>query len=926
MMKNHKLQKANKLTNIIMLGTTIVPLVSSVGTAFADNASSSAHSSSAVTTNPSSKASSASSVDDEFGAKSGLTQVVSVNGHKLLKDEAVKAGDTVAWDVIVTPGNEGLMKTFTDTLPEYLKFNPDSKYCVTVYDVNNDGTIGKEITNDGEGKIDGKTYTWTPKTATNYVFVGSQGKENRLLFHITTKVVGDAPFASDFINHATLTTTHDKKTDSAEVHTPAEPKTPTIHKSVYAEDEKGNLVIPKADSKNQADLPKTVSQSSDDKAQAKEIANSLDGKVSTSMSDKDIISNAEKLIDMAKKHNVDVSQLSKDVDTAKGSAKLSDTQKATIIAEYKTAATQIEQVAQTLNSDSKTDKNATVNQLNSKDAVVNGNDSLDLQTHDSLYGYVVDVTIPAQSVQKSLVIKDPMEHVQTFSTKDVHIYDDQGKDITDQGTVTETGKGSNQVAVLWTAKDSYVQAIKKSNKDVHLKEVIKNVTLKGDNPDDEKEYLVGGRVTIPNVAQLITDGHDTPSNKTIVRPPADNEGPSTITKGVMLESADDSKKGNAPATSAGSTFNDKDPLSKQISEWGNDVSAMKDGASGSSSALSAVSKSSSNVVSGKSSVAKSSSSVKDAKSGSVASSKKAVSQSSTSLAQSSASSVEKTDKTAASANTDGFHAWFEGGKFALGQTTQVLPKHDSVYRYLINTSIRPDDVEKSLVIEDPMENVQANSVKAENVRVYDITGKDVTNGFTISVDKLNDHQVDVKATAKPETAAAVHSQHQNVQYQMVINHVSLKGDKAEDETRYMDGSGQVRVPNVAKLVTDKQTLQSDQTQVLPPKATKPAPKKCDNCKPGKDGKDGKNGKDGKDAVSPAATPNNPGNPGSSNPGTPGTPSSTTTTTTTSSPIGNIKTGLSEIAQNPWELGLLFVALLAGVGMTVNEMRERKEDK
>lgn len=921
MMKNHKLQKANKLTNFIMLGTTIVPLVSSMGTAFADNVSSSSSAHNVSTATQSSKMSSTSSVDDEFGAKSGLKQVVSVNGHKLLKDEAVKAGDTVAWDVIVTPGNEGLMKTFSDTLPEYVKFNPDSKYCVTVFDVNNDGTIGKEITNDGEGKIDGKTYTWTPKTATNYVFVGSQGKENRLLFHITTKVVGDAPFASDFVNHATLTTTHDKKTDSAEVHTPAEPKTPTIHKSVYAENEKGDLVIPKADSKNQAKLPSTVSQSANDKAQAKQIADSLDGKISTSMSDKEIISNAQKLITMAHKYNIDVTQLSKDVDSAKG-GKLSDAQKVTIVAEYKTAVTQIEQVAKTLASDSKTDKNATVNQLNSKDAVVNGNDSLDLQTHDSLYGYVVDVTIPAQSVQKSLVIKDPMEHVQTFSTKDVHIYDDQGKDITNEGTITETGKGSKQVAVLWTAKDSYVQSIKKANKDIHLKEVIKNVTLKGDNPDDEKEYLVGGRVTIPNVAKLITDGHDTPSNKTIVRPPADNEGPSTITKGVMLESADDSKKGNAPAANAGSTFNDKDSLSKQISEWGHDVGTMKSQLDKSSTVTSSKTVSSTkSSVSGKSSV----SSIK-ANHSSVTSSKHAtVSQSSSSLAQqSSASSIEKADKTAASVNTDGLHAWFEDGKFAMGQTTQVLPKHDSVYRYLINTSIRPDDVEKSLVIEDPMENVQANSVKAENVRVYDITGKDVTNGFTISVDKLNDHQVDVKATAKPETVAAVHSQHQNVQYQMVINHVSLKGDKAEDETRYMDGSGQVRVPNVAKLVTDKQTLQSDQTQVLPPKATKPAPKKCNNCKPGKDGKDGK---DGKNAVTPAAQNNNPGNPGSSNPGTPSNPSSTTTTTsTTSSPIGNIKTGLSEIAQNPWELGLLFVALLAGIGMTVNEMRERKENK
>lgn len=58
--------------------------------------------------------------------------MLTVNGNKLTDKVTVNQGDNVTFDAVTTPGNQGLMKTFTDTLPEGLVFNPN-KVAITVY-------------------------------------------------------------------------------------------------------------------------------------------------------------------------------------------------------------------------------------------------------------------------------------------------------------------------------------------------------------------------------------------------------------------------------------------------------------------------------------------------------------------------------------------------------------------------------------------------------------------------------------------------------------------------------------------------------------------------------------------------------------------------------------------------------------------------
>lgn len=166
-----------------------------------------------------------------------LKSVVRVNGNLLVKDQPVMAGDTVTWDIITRAGNTGVMKHFKDELPKGMKFNPNSKYAITVYKVNNDGTIGDEITTEGKLDINGKEATWTPKDPLKYFYTGEASDANRLLFHITAVVENNVDPETVLVNNAKLTVVNPKNekeqvvTDKAQVHTLKE-ITPTLLKHV----------------------------------------------------------------------------------------------------------------------------------------------------------------------------------------------------------------------------------------------------------------------------------------------------------------------------------------------------------------------------------------------------------------------------------------------------------------------------------------------------------------------------------------------------------------------------------------------------------------------------------------------------------------------------------------------------------------------
>ena len=760
--------------------------------------------------------------DSLIDAKTQMTTVVAVNGNKLVKDKTVNPGDTVTFDIVYTPGNKGLMTDFTDTLPVGLKFNPNSKFAVTVFAVNNDGTVGDEITDKGKGSISGKTYKWVPTNPKDYFFLGKTGTQNRVLFHITTVVENGAKDGQVMKNVANGTTDNPKQpgkpevvTDEATVKIPDSPKDPSIHKSVYLQDEKGGIDLPlpgAVKSEDTTTATDTTATKTDTTATTDTTSKGVDITISSEASVADMKASMAKLVALAKENKVDSSAQEAASDSLKDDA--TDEDKVKFVASFKTLKEAVLKVVDASSTTDGTDTDTTTD---------NKNDNIDLKTHDDLYTYVVDVNIPSQSVQKKLTIQDPIEHVQTVDAKDVHIYNYKGEEITSQGevSITET-KGAK--TVNWKASDEFVANIAKDNKNVNLQMRIQNVTLKGDNKDDEAKYETGGIVSIPNVANLIWDKNTTPSNETIVRVPEDPEKPNTtIRKSVALQDGKIDKITNPyqkeTATSdtasttdtSATTVTPKEELTALIKEATELV--KQDGLDADTVAL----------LKSHTQVAQGVVDDKAAKDETIVENIKLVKAAMTKLgwkeaATTTDTSVKQGDKVAAEID------------FERGNSTINLPKYDSYYKYMVETSINPDDAKKNITLGDNIENIQADSIEASDIKIYDATGADVTESFKVSVDKkFSDTQIAVNATANKDLVKKVHSANTNSKFQMVIYNVKLSTATKEQTSRYTH-DGQLKVPNIAYISTDGKHINSNETIVTPPKDKTPDPAKPTNPK------------------------------------------------------------------------------------------------
>ena len=772
--------------------------------------------------------------DSLIDAKTQMTTVVAVNGNKLVKDKTVNPGDTVTFDIVYTPGNKGLMTDFTDTLPVGLKFNPNSKFAVSVFAVNNDGTVGDEITDKGKGSISGKTYKWVPTNPKDYFFLGKTGTQNRVLFHITTVVENGAKDGQVMKNVANGTTDNPKQpgkpevvTDEATVKIPDSPKDPSIHKSVYLQDEKGGIDLPLPGAVKSEDTTAattdttdttatdTTATKTDTTATTDTTSKGVDITISSEASVADMKASMAKLVALAKENKVDSSAQEAASDSLKDDA--TDEDKVKFVASFKTLKEAVLKVVDASSTTDGTDTDTTTD---------NKNDNIDLKTHDDLYTYVVDVNIPSQSVQKKLTIQDPIEHVQTVDAKDVHIYNYKGEEITSQGevSITET-KGAK--TVNWKASDEFVANIAKDNKNVNLQMRIQNVTLKGDNKDDEAKYETGGIVSIPNVANLIWDKNTTPSNETIVRVPEDPEKPNTtIRKSVALQdgkidkitnpyqketaTSDTASTTDTSATTA-TTVTPKEELTALIKEATELV--KQDGLDADTVAL----------LKSHTQVAQGVVDDKAAKDETIVENIKLVKAAMTKLgwkeaATTSDTSVKQGDKVAAEID------------FERGNSTINLPKYDSYYKYMVETSINPDDAKKNITLGDNIENIQADSIEASDIKIYDATGADVTESFKVSVDKkFSDTQIAVNATANKDLVKKVHSANTNSKFQMVIYNVKLSTATKEQTSRYTH-DGQLKVPNIAYISTDGKHINSNETIVTPPKDKTPDPAKPTNPK------------------------------------------------------------------------------------------------
>jgi hypothetical protein len=131
----------------------------------------------------------------------------SVTGHAFSKEKAVLAGDLVQWDVINTVGNQGLLSRVTDTLPDELAFVPDSPRAVEFYEVNADGSIGREITSQWQVAIKGQTMTAYPKDAMRYRYtdaVAELAQPTRFMYRVYSVVRPGVPSGVELVNRESL--------------------------------------------------------------------------------------------------------------------------------------------------------------------------------------------------------------------------------------------------------------------------------------------------------------------------------------------------------------------------------------------------------------------------------------------------------------------------------------------------------------------------------------------------------------------------------------------------------------------------------------------------------------------------------------------------------------------------------------------------
>lgn len=731
-----------------------MPAVSSV-VAFADD-----------TTNQKTTLTAGQEVTEELvDGKSGLTQVLTVNGNRLSDKVTVNKGDNVTFDVVLTPGNQGLMKQFKDTLPQGLVFNPNSKSAITVYSVNNDGTVGDEITSEGTTVINGGTVTWTPKNPTSYFFAGAKGTRNRLLFHITTRVESGVASGAKLINTATTDFDNPKDPknppapikDTAEVEIPTNPKDPSIKKSVFKEAADGSISY---------DLPKddTASKDGTTKTEPAKLAYefSKDGKTLKTGDEATFLNQitkyAEEVTDYTE-GKVDLTALNTAVENYKKDGSQEN------LVKVGEALKAIEsEVAKVKGKSSTTTVKAE-----------NTHDNINLNDIAEKYSYVLDVKLPSRAISKSLEIRDDLEGVQSVDPANVHVYNSKGEDVTAKGAVKVEERKDKKV-VTWNASVDYVTELNSTNTDKSLQMRITGVTAKNADKGDLKKLVKGGVVSIPNVAKVINDGIGHESNETLVRLPQDPENPtSTITKGVLAQDGKvDPKTGKtASKTDVNVPVDDKGQVK------------LPDGDTGGVITVSSTDKWEDLKAKSEKAIARAKVFGVDTKT-----LEEQVSQLNEKTDAKAKVELVKTFQTVSKAFDDAlakFNADREGKvkqgdkvadelTFETGQT-QLDATKDTYFKYLINTSINPSELTDYLQITDPMDAVQ--DVKPENVRVYDATGKDVTDSFKVGVEDKAGKKV-VTARANDEFVKQVKASKTNVKLQLVVYNVQAKSDKSRD--------------------------------------------------------------------------------------------------------------------------------------------------
>ena len=715
---------------------------------------------------------------NEFVDKYGLTTVVTVNGNKLKKFDVVNVGDQVTFDIILRPGNKALMENFVDTLPEGLKFETNSEYSYRVYAVNNDGTIGNDITDEGKSVINGRTFTWTPKNPEKYFFGGKNGVKNRLLFRIQTLVehgvkpdtiltnVGETTFKPKGKEEPK------KLSDKASVKVPATPRQPKVTKSVYAEDKNG--YIP-------ARLPS-----------GSKVDESYKGTSLTTEQANDLFkSELSKFIIEADKYKIDTTTLSKMLYDMPDNADAD--YKAKVIEEFKKVLPQYtEKVAKESNNNTSTEIANVVDEIFAKQNEVA--DNITLKTLADTYSYVINVAMPSKAVTTSFEVDDNIEHVQSLNKDGVKVYDDTGADITSLGAVTVEETGYDKYYVKWVAGDEYVKKLAETNTDKSVQVRITGVSINNARSDDLEKYRLGGIITIPNTSCITYDGIKKESNKTLVRTPEPRDYKDhKITKGVKTQ---DGKVVFANFSCQNALYKFM-YLYDKVEDFKTNLNVFIE-KSNLSEAEKTELKSKVNALS-------------------VSSSKSDRENVLTAIA-SKAKSVE----------------------FDNGSTDVTLKNYTDFYTYLVNIELHPEKIKDTFSIVDAFADIQQFDIA--DVRLYDETGLDVTSEFKLTVKDNVLTAVANAGMVKKVKATKANSKYQLAVYNMHLSTddtIRSKYVVGKDST---GTGTKFDIPNTSKLVVDNSVeINSNGTVVhaeIPNKIIPPSgkPKIPDNINPKDPGK------------------------------------------------------------------------------------------
>lgn len=523
-------------------------------------------------------------VDNTPGATSNVQtapypfkSVFKVNGRVIDKFQEVYPGDNVVSDTVFYAKN-GLLQDFKITLPESVVFNPDNQYALTVYNVNDDGSIGSEITSEGTTSIKGQEIHWVPKDPTRYVY-RKGGNQNRIVFHLNAHIQGTVNPGS-YLKILTEGTIKDKDTPTkvetinsyTSLHVADAPDTPVVKSSVFKEDKDGYIsaLLPNGKAITRPEVVASLSDkqdsvitiSSEDKVPtikeqvAKAVKKAKEAAVPTESLEK---MTSELKDDATYEQKVEVVRefervakgyegvMAQAIFTVKDSASTEELSKLapSLINNAKQVKTidvsKLEKLTKNLTPDSTAEEKAELIKEFKKvaeeykkaflgklrtNSVKEDTKHIKLENKDSKFTVVVDGRFPDRALKGDASFRTSVPNFVKVDPAKIKVYNTTGEDVTNRGKVT-INTGAFETSISWTAEYSYVKELRETKADKDLQMRVGGLQIDATNTKALARYINGDKVTIPNKGGLVFDSIMIQSAESVIELSDD------VTKSVM---------------------------------------------------------------------------------------------------------------------------------------------------------------------------------------------------------------------------------------------------------------------------------------------------------------------------------------------------------------------------------------------------------